>query len=232
MSLGLGRRSALRLGLAGLLLGALTTAGSPARADDLREARDVLNRATTVFKSLKSDPDMRELPTYIERSRAVMIFPRLIKGGFILGGEGGDGVLLVKDNSGQWSAPAFYSLAAASLGLQIGGQVSEVVLTVMNDGALDAILRENFKLGADASIAVGPIGKGLEAGTTANFQEDIYAFSKNVGLYGGGSVEGAALLEAKSYNAAFYGPGATAEAIVLERQFNTNEADLLRQDLR
>ncbi|MEX0758470.1 MAG: lipid-binding SYLF domain-containing protein, partial [Tistlia sp.] len=204
----------------------------PALADDLAEARDVLARSTSVYQKLKTDPGLPELSRYVQDARAVMIFPRLIKGGFILGGEGGDGVLLVKDDAGNWSAPAFYSLAAASLGLQIGGQVSEVVLTIMSDGALDAVLRNNFKLGADASIAVGPIGKGVEASTTSNFEADVYAFSKNQGLYGGASAEGAALVESKGYNSAFYGTGARAEGIVLDRQYSTAEADVLRQSLK
>lgn len=232
MSLSLARRTTLRLGLAGLVAGGLALAGQPALANDRAEAQDVLDQATSIFKKLKSDPEFAEMPGYVQRARAVMIFPRLIKGGFILGGEGGDGVLLVKDDAGNWSPPAFYSLAAASLGLQIGGQVSEVVLTIMNDGALDAILRNNFKLGADASIAVGPVGKGLEAGTTSNLQEDIYAFSKSQGLYGGASAEGAALVEAEAYNEAFYGAGATAEGIVLQRRYQTNEADVLRHALK
>lgn len=232
MSLPLDRRAALRLGLAGLALGTVATAGLPAFADDLADAKDVLARATSSYQRLKTDPDLPELKGYVERARAVMIFPQLVKGGFILGGEGGDGVLLVKDNAGNWSAPAFYSLAAASLGLQIGGQISEVVLTIMNDGALDAILRDNFKLGADASIAVGPAGKGVEAGTTANLKADIYAFSKNKGLYGGATAEGAALVEAEAYNEAFYGKGATADDIVLKRKYQTDQADVLRQALK
>ncbi|SME92428.1 Lipid-binding SYLF domain-containing protein [Tistlia consotensis] len=233
MSLTFARRSLLRLGFAGLAAGVAASASLPAfAANDLAEARDVLAQSTSIYLTLKTDPDMPELPHYVARARAVIIFPRLVKGGFILGGEGGDGVLLVKDNAGNWSAPAFYSLAAASLGLQIGGQVSEVVLTIMNDGALDAILRNNFKLGADASIAVGPVGKGVEAGTTTNLKEDIYAFSKNQGLYGGATAEGAALLEAKAYNEAFYGKGATAEDIVLKRKYETDKADVLRQALK
>lgn len=232
MSFTLARRAALRLGFAALALGAVAIAGAPAYANDLAEARDVLARSTSVYQKLKTDPDLPELDHYVRNARAVMIFPRLIKGGFILGGEGGDGVLLVKDDAGNWSAPAFYSMAAASLGLQIGGQVSEVVLTIMNDGALDAVLRNNFKLGADASIAVGPIGKGVEASTTSNFEEDVYAFSKNQGLYGGASAEGAALVEAKGYNSAFYGADARAEDIVLSRRYNTDEGDVLRQALK
>lgn len=232
MSFTLARRAALRLGFAALALGAVAIAGAPAYANDLAEARDVLARSTSVYQKLKTDPDLPELDHYVRNARAVMIFPRLIKGGFILGGEGGDGVLLVKDDAGNWSAPAFYSMAAASFGLQIGGQVSEVVLTIMNDGALDAVLRNNFKLGADASIAVGPIGKGVEASTTSNFEEDVYAFSKNQGLYGGASAEGAALVEAKGYNSAFYGADARAEDIVLSRRYNTDEGDVLRQALK
>lgn len=210
----------------------LPTRQALAQDDPLRDANQIVDKATVTATNLIGDPELEEMGPYLARSRAVLIFPQVIKGGFILGGEGGTGVLLVRGADGTWSPPAFYTMAGGSVGLQLGGQVSEIVLTIMNDGALDAIMRQNFKFGGDVGIAVGPIGKGLEASTTGNFSEDIYAFSKSVGLFGGGSLEGAGLIEREALNAAFYNaPKVTAHQIVIDRSFYNPFADRLRAAL-
>jgi lipid-binding SYLF domain-containing protein len=179
-----------------------------------------------------NDAEFLELHHYMRNARAVLIFPELVKGGFIIGAEGGSGVFLVRGGDGVWSSPSFVALAAGSIGLQIGGQVSEVIFTVMNAKAVESILNRNFTLGADASIAVGPVGKGVETATTSSsFVRDVYAFSRTKGLYGGGSFEGAGMIERASWNTAYYGPGATARAIVLERRFHNPGADPLRMAL-
>ena len=175
------------------------------------------------------DDELPELMCYVKRARALLIIPELVKGAFIVGAEAGSGVLMVRGDDGSWSAPAFYTLAAGSIGLQIGGQVSEVVFTVMNQGAVEALLRSEIKLGADFSVAVGPIGKGLEASTTTNLGADVFAFSKNVGLFGGGALEGAKLFAREKLNQAYYGPGATPRAIVIERSFFNPQSEKLRQ---
>ena len=133
---------------------------------------------------------------------------------------------------GTWSNPAFYTLAAGSIGLQIGGEVSEVVFTLMNDGAVQSIIDNEVKLGADVSVAVGPLGRGLEASTTTNFDADIYAFSRTVGLFGGGAFEGAKLFERESYNNGYYANGATPRAITIERKFNNPQSSELRKALQ
>ncbi|MEE8145546.1 MAG: lipid-binding SYLF domain-containing protein, partial [Kiloniellales bacterium] len=169
---------------------------------------ELVEKATLTIEKLLADPNLPELRGYVEKSQGVLIIPQLVKGGLLIGGEGGSGVLLIKGSDGTWSSPAFFTLAAGSFGLQIGGQVSEVVFTIMNDGAVNAILDNSLKLGADASIAVGPLGKGVEASTTTNLSDDIYAFSRSVGLFGGGALEGAAILNRKSWNEIYYAEGA------------------------
>jgi lipid-binding SYLF domain-containing protein len=198
------------------------TAGEPER---------LVDKSRLTIEELLADPDMPELQKFIQSAKGVLIFPQLVKGGFIIGGEGGSGVFLVKGKDGTWSPPAFYTLAAGSIGLQIGGQVSQVVLTVMNDGAVDAVLKSQFKLGADASVAVGPIGKGVEASTTINLKLDVYAFSKSKGLFGGGALEGAAILKRKEWNKEYYGKEATPRDIVLGRKVSNPKADALRAAL-
>ncbi len=199
----------------------------PARA--VTEQEHLVNEAQLTLEKLLGDENLGNMPDFLNRARAVYIIPALFKGGFVLGAEGGKGVLLAKGSDGSWSSPAFYTMAGGSIGLQIGGQVSEVVLTIMNDDALTAILEDNFKMGGDLSIAIGPLGAGIEAGTTSNFDADVYAFSHAVGLFGGGSLEGSAILTNDDDNQTYYGNAAPPEAILLERRFNNPQSEPLRK---
>jgi lipid-binding SYLF domain-containing protein len=196
-------------------------------AQALTPQQEMIEKCRLTFEKLITSIEFGELPGYTKKAKAVMIFPELYKGGFILGAEGGRGILVVR-NTGNWSQPAFYTLAAGSLGLQIGGQVSEVVLTIMSDKALNSVINDQLKFGGDMAIAVGPIGKGIGADTTTNFQADVYSFAKTAGLFGGVSFEGAGILRDDEWNAAYYGQGATPKGIVLENKFkNPNTQGLL-----
>ncbi len=214
---------ALLLGV--LAFGFLLAAARPAPAGD---AEKLVETSRFTVQRLLDDKDFFKLHNYLRRAKGVLIIPQLIKGGLILGAEAGSGVLMVRGSDGTWSPPAFYTLAAGSIGLQIGGQVSEVVFTVMNDGAVDALLKNEFKLGADISVAVGPLGAGLEASATTNFDADVLAFSKSAGLFGGGALEGAKIFERPELSAEFYGVEATPRSILIERRFNNTAADRLR----
>ena len=225
------RRMFLRsttLAAASLALGG-TLVGRPAFA--LTPPEDMVERARLTVLRLKGHPDLPELEGYLNDAKGVLIVPSLVKGGFIIGGEGGAGALLVKGDDGSWSSPAFYTLAAGSIGLQIGGQVSEVVFTLMNWGAVDAVISNNAKLGGDLSVAFGPLGKGVEASTTTNLDADIYAFSTAVGAFAGGSLEGAAIIDRQSWNDQYYDAFATARAILIDRKFYNGHADPLRSVL-
>ncbi len=200
-------------------------------ANAASDAEELVGESRYTLEKMLSNPDYAKLKEFTERASGVLILPQLVKGGFIVGGEGGSGVLLVKGSDGTWSNPAFYTLAAGSIGLQIGAQVSEVVFTFMNQGAVDAILESEIKFGADLSLAVGPFGAGVEASTTANLDVDIYAFSSSVGLFGGGAFEGAKLFTRKNYNSSYYGAGATPRAITIERTFSNPHSEKLRAAL-
>jgi lipid-binding SYLF domain-containing protein len=167
----------------------------------------------------------------MKSAKAVLIFPELYKGGFVLGAEGGTGILSARGAQG-WSQPAFYDLMAGSVGLQIGGQVSEVVVTIMSDKALNAVLTDQFKFGGDMSIAVGPIGKGIGADTTTNMQADAYTFAKTAGLFGGVSFEGAGIIKKDAWNHAYYGQGATPRGIVVENKFKNPNTQALLNSLQ
>ena len=219
----------LALALAAPALLAGTLIGSPARAET--EAEGLVTEARLTVDRLMADKDFFELTKYIKSAKGIYIVPQLVKGGFILGAEGGTGVFLARGTDGSWSAPAFYTLGAGSIGLQVGGEVKETVFVLMSDKAVDAMLSSEFKLGADASVTVGPLGRGVEASRSTDFTSDIYAFSKSVGLFGGGALEGAKIFTRQSLNEAYYAPGATPKSIVIDRRFSNTQADSLRQIL-
>lgn len=192
-------------------------------------AEELVEESRFSIERMLVDDELPQLKRYVTRARGLLIIPELVKGGFIVGAEAGSGVFMVRGGDGTWSAPSFYTLTAGSIGLQIGGQVSEVVFTVMSEGAVEALLRSGFKLGADLSITLGPIGKGLEASTTTNLGADIFAFSKAVGAFGGGALEAAKLFTRKELNESYYGPGATPRSIMIERSFFNQQSEKLRQ---
>lgn len=220
-----------RIWLAALVAASALILATVKPAGAVSEPEVLVDEATLTIEKLMVDPNMPELRAYLEHAHGVLIVPQMFRGGLIVGGQGGSGVLLVKGSDGSWSSPAFYTLGGASFGLQIGGEMSQVVFTIMNEGAVDALINNQFKMGADASVSVGPIGKGISASTTTNFSEDIYAFSKSVGLFGGGMLEGSAVLKKTSWNELYYAAGADPEKILIDRKYFNPHADKLRASL-
>lgn len=215
-----------------LLVGLSGTAAAQSSTSNA-EQRALLAEAEVTLNAIADDKLLgRDFKTALARARAVYIVPELIKGGFIFGGEGGTGVLLARLPEGGWSAPAFMVMGGASIGLQIGGQVSKVAFTIMTDKGLAAILNNKVKLGADLSVAVGIVGAGTEAATTTAAGADVYQFAVSKGLFGGGTVEGAVLESRDSWNAAVYGGQyKTPRDIVTDRSLNPPEAVQLRKVL-
>lgn len=202
------------------------------RRDKIGVASGVVEDAVFTVNRFKKMPELSSFRRYISDAKAVVVLPTVIKAGFIGGGEGGNGVLLVRGADGAWSQPAFYTLGAASIGLQAGIQDTEVVLVIRSDEALQAIIEHQGKLGADAGLTVGVIGVGMEAATTTNLGPDVLAFANAVlGAYGGASFEGAVLARRNDLNEAFYGTGAEPKAILFQRSFANAKADALRAAL-
>src|ERR1041385_3127848 len=144
---------------------------------------DVLDHADRTVSHLKSDPAFKVAADMLRQAKAVLIVPRLVEGGFLFGAEGGDGVLLKRFGKG-WSSPAFYSLASASFGLQIGLEQAELVFIIMTDRALRGIERSEVKLGAGAGITVVTLSSGAE-GATSGQGGDIVVWASGTGAYGG-----------------------------------------------
>ena len=218
-----------RLMAAMVMVLALASGGVQAQVTDQTM---MVGKAVTTVERLRSEPNFGQTMTdLLARARAVLIVPDLVKGGFILGAQYGTGVLLAKDSSGRWSGPAFYSVAAGSIGLQIGLQDAESVYVIMSDGGLSAVVDNKFKAGAEAGVAVAVIGAGASANTTTNAGADIYAFSRAVGLYGGATLDGAGILPRHAWNAAYYGGNPTPEDILFSRSVDSRQADRLRDIL-
>lgn len=191
---------------------------APASAASTEQMR-LVEDARATLASFKSDPQNRSIHDMLSRARAVVVFPRLIKGGFIVGAEGGRGVMFARNPSSRsWSEPVFMGMANASLGLQAGVQSAETVMVVYSDAALQKLLTDKVKLGADVSVAVIGAGGGAEAATGTGLTGDIAVISRTQGLYGGVSLEGGVLAPDEEAMRAYYGRALSPrEAIALER---------------
>jgi lipid-binding SYLF domain-containing protein len=165
-------------------------------------------------------------------ARGIVVLPSVVKAGFVGAAEVGNGVLLARGADGTWSDPAFYTLGAASVGLQIGIQYTEMVFILKSDRAVRSVIEHQGKLGADLGLSVGLVGAGMEASTTTNLGVDIVALTNSIiGAYGGASFEGAVLARRMDLNTAYYGAGATPQAIVIERTLRNPGADPLKAAL-
>jgi lipid-binding SYLF domain-containing protein len=208
--------------VAGAATFALAVIAAPAAlASDQLELLDHANRTVD---HLKSDPAFATAANMMHSARAVLIVPRLVKGGFIFGAEGGDGVLL-KRNGRSWSSPAFYSLASASFGLQIGLEQAELVFIIMTDRALRGIERSEFKIGAGAGITVVTLSSGAEGATTGQ-GGDIVVWASGTGAYGGLTFNGSVVKSRDSWNEDFYGHNAMVPDILANRVRNRASASL------
>jgi lipid-binding SYLF domain-containing protein len=160
-----------------------------------------------------------------------MICPRVFRAGFILGGEGGACVMLARAGNGTWSYPAFYGMGGGSIGFQAGIQDAQLVIMIMTEKGLRAILNSQFKLGADASLAIATIGAGIQGATTGALGADIVAFSQTRGLFGGVSIEGSLMAQRSEWNRAYYGREMGSREIVIDMQASNPGADPLREVL-
>jgi len=196
----------------------------PASADDKQEATQLVEKARLTVESFMSDENMGAFRDLLKRAQGVFISPQLLKGAFIIGASGGNGVLLVRDKkTGQWTGPAFYTIGGASFGLQIGGEASEVILLVMTGRGVTSFLGNSIKLSADAGVAAGPVGIGVSA-ATANLSADILSFSQSKGLYGGISLDGAVVAARGGLNEAYYGKKVSPSDILVRHDVTNPQA--------
>jgi len=175
-----------------------------ALADNLKEDAEVIvNKARLVIEEVKNAPDSGAAYDLIRQSAGVAIIPDMFKGGFVVGGSYGKGVVVARKD-GKWSGPSFVYIGAGSVGFQIGVQITDLILVVIGQNTMDSFMRSNFKLGADAAVAAGPVGAQATAATDLFLKGGIYSYSRSKGLFAGVSLEGAGLGTDFDLNRAYY----------------------------
>ena len=187
-------------------------------ADSTESAR--LKQAVTIFNEIMSAEDKSIPQMILGKAEAIAIFPSTIKGGFVVGGMRGRGVISARTASG-WSAPAFMTLTGGSIGLQIGGQAADLILVIMQRRGLESLVRNQFKLGADASVAAGPVGRDAQASTDLQLRAEILSYSRARGLFAGVTINGSTLRADRDGNERFYGKRLDTGQIVLMGQADT-----------
>jgi lipid-binding SYLF domain-containing protein len=204
----------------------------PAFGNDRQEAEQIVEKACMSFTNFMNDGNMSAFRGLLKDAKAVVIAPEFLKGALVVGASGGNAVALARDQkTGRWSEPSFYTIGGASIGLQIGGQSSEVILLAMTERGVNALMDNSFKLGADAGVAAGPVGMGAQA-ATANLSADILSFSLSKGLYGGVSLDGAVIAVRDGLNEAYYGKKASPADILLRHEVKSHRAACLIQGLK
>jgi lipid-binding SYLF domain-containing protein len=176
-----------------------------------------LENAGLVMQEIMNIPD--NLPqTVLEKAECVIVFPSVLKAAFVVGASYGRGAMVCRtgeDFRGPWGAPAMMALEGGSVGFQIGGQATDLVLLIMNDRGASSILSSKVKLGGDASVAAGPVGRDAAANTDAYMRAEVLSYSRTRGLFAGISLEGSTLRPDDDASAEVYGHTVTAKEIVL-----------------
>ena len=179
-----------------------------------------LENSGTVMREVMGVPD--NIPQeLLEKAECIIVFPSVLKAAFVVGGSYGRGAMVCRTGehfNGPWGSPAMYALEGASVGFQLGGQATDLVLLVMNQKGASSILSSKVKLGVDASAAAGPKGRDASADTDAYLRAEILSYSRSRGLFAGVSLEGSTLRPDDDASADVYGRKITAKEIVLEHK--------------
>lgn len=199
----------------------------PVLASDFAKPEELVLKGEAVLRSFLADPNMQWFRNNLDRAQGILIVPQMVRGGFFIGGSGGSGALLAKNfTTGKWSYPAFYTMGSVSLGLQVGADVSEIILMVMSSKGMQAMLSTEFKLGGDVAVAAGPIGASAKAQTV-----DILAFGRSKGVFVGIAVDGAVVAPRYEWNSAYYGKDILLADILVNQTVSNPQADSLRSAL-
>lgn len=183
------------------------TATSPApsaSAKQIKDASKKANSAARVFEEIMGAPDRSIPKDLLDRAEAVAVFPGMLKAGLVVGGRGGSGIISRRVTGG-WSAPAFFKMGGASVGLQIGAAKTDLVLLFMNDSALRGLLEDKLEVGGEASAAAGPVGRAAAASTNLTLDAGILSYSRSKGLFAGLEIKGAVINPDNNLNEALYG---------------------------
>ena len=200
-------KNALIVSVAGLAL------VLPALASDRDDDLGRIQKATRVFHEIMTTPDKGIPRDLLEKAKCVAIIPGEEKLAFIFGGNYGKGLATCRTANG-WSAPMFVAVGGGSVGFQIGGSFTDVVMLFMNDHALQSLMSDKFKIGADATVAAGPVGRQASANTDIKLNAEILSYSRSKGIFAGASVDGAVVQADHSGDKAMYGHDVTHQEIL------------------
>ena len=176
--------------------------------------REKIEQAIMVLDEIMSIPERGMPPSLLGNAQAIAIIPNVIKAGVIIAGRFGRGVMLVRNETGEWGHPIFITIGGGSLGFQIGAQSTDVVLVFKNKRGTEKIFRGKMTLGADAAVAAGPIGRRAEASTDEAFRASILSYSRSRGLFAGVSLEGSVLSVDDEWNREYYERPVNAEDLI------------------
>jgi lipid-binding SYLF domain-containing protein len=205
---------------------ALTFAPQSARSRDdheakVKEAAAQSAKAAKVFDAIMQTPDKAIPREQLAHAKAIAVFPQVIKVAFLIGGEGGRGVVS-RRTSAVWSDPVFFRAGGGSVGPQVGASATDIVLLFMNDEAVGGLMKDKFELGADAAVAGGPVGRDAGAGTDALMQAQILSYSRSRGLFAGVNLKGVVIRPEDDLNQAVYNK--TAHELIIHDKREAAEA--------
>jgi len=201
-----------------ILCGMFVFTGQIVNAEDNKWTA-LVDESGKVLAEIQQMPDQSIPEDLLKDASAIAIFPSTISAGFVIGGKYGQGIIMVREEGGAgWSPPAILTIVGGSLGWQIGGQATDIVLLVMNRRSVDGILQGQFKLGADAAVSAGPVGRNAEASTDIQLKGGILAYSRSRGLFAGVKLEGAALAQHWDGNKELYGKSLSAREIIIDNK--------------
>ena len=177
---------------------------------------EVVQKSMDVLRALTNVPEDGIPKEILERAEGIIVIPNLVKGGFIIGAKHGKGIVSAKNRAGGWSSPAVVKMTGGSIGWQIGIESVDLVLVVMNKNGIEQMLQDKFNFGGELAVAAGPVGRNAQAGTNAQVNAGILAYSRSKGLFAGATFEGAGLHGDEDDNEALYGRELTLKEIVID----------------
>lgn len=203
---------------------AIMIAMTPAAAKPKQEkAEELIVKAADTVSYFANDSAYEPLWSAADDAKAMVIIPKSLRGGFIVGASGGNAVMVARNDDGSWSEPTFFTVGSLSFGFQAGIEQSETILLIMTQRGMEHLLSTTVKLGADLSLAAGPIGAGAKAQTV-----DVLAFSRSRGLYGGVSLEGAVLKSRGSWNREYYQANVTPADVIYREKVSRPQSAVLQ----
>lgn len=204
-------------GVLSLALMLVLTAPVNVNAEESNKWTRLVEESGRVLGDIQQMPDQGIPEDLMRGSSAIAIFPSTISAGFVFGGKYGQGIIMVRnEKTGKWMPPGIFTIAGGSFGWQIGGQATDFVLLVMNRRSVDGLLQGKFKLGGDASVAAGPVGRAAEASTDIQLKGGILSYSRSRGLFAGVKLEGAVIAQHWDGDRELYGKPLSAYDIMID----------------